>query len=64
MEPRPFPQYIQPAQPMWGSFGAHPEPQGQILDQIDQQLDHQLPLSADDMQPYDSGNLGFIPFDL
>ncbi|KAK9863322.1 hypothetical protein WJX84_010512 [Apatococcus fuscideae] len=54
-----------PASGMWTSTPAGDyDPHDQLLDQLDQQLDQQLPLAADGTQAYDSGNLGFMPFDL
>ncbi|KAK9819206.1 hypothetical protein WJX74_004583 [Apatococcus lobatus] len=58
-----FPQWL-PTSGAWpssgGSYGSHDH----LLEQLDQQLDQQLPLSADGTPAYDSSNLGFMPFDL
>ena len=58
-----YPQWL-PAPGAWPSPGGSYGSQDHLLEQLDQQLDQQLPLSADGAQAYDSGNLGFMPFDL
>ena len=58
-----FPQWL-PTSGAWPSPGGSYGSQDHLLEQLDQQLDQQLPLSADGTPAFDSSNLGFMPFDL